>query len=105
MLGCYGSFKSKIVPFTTPFFLVILTVLKSPGLVFCRLSHILELLDCFFSFFCLFAISWAAPAAYGGSQARSRIGAVAASLHQGHSNVGSEPRLRPTPQLTGTSDP
>ena len=24
----------------------------------------------FFFFFCLFAISWAAPAAYGGSQAR-----------------------------------
>ena len=28
--------------------------------------------------FCLFAISWAAPAAYGGSQARGRIGAVTA---------------------------
>ena len=25
---------------------------------------------CFFGFFCLFAISWAAPVAYGGSQAR-----------------------------------
>ena len=38
-------------------------------------------------FFCLFAISWAAPAAYGGSQARGRIGAVA-SLHHSHSNAG-----------------
>ena len=37
--------------------------------------------------FCLFAISWAAPAAYGGSQARDQIGAVAAGLHHSHSNV------------------
>ena len=28
---------------------------------------------------------WAAPAAYGGSQARGHIGAVAASLHHSHS--------------------
>ena len=51
------------------------------------------------------AISWAAPAAYGGSQARGLIGAVAASLCQSHSNAGSEPRLQPTPQLTATPDP
>ena len=61
----------------------------------------------FFFFFCLFAFlpfSRAAPAAYGVSQARGRIGAVAASLHQSHSNVGPEPRLRPTPQLKATPD-
>ena len=52
-----------------------------------------------------FAISWAASAASGGSQARGPIGAVAASLCQSHSNTGSEPRLRPTPQLTATPDP
>ena len=57
----------------------------------------------FVCLFCLFAISWAAPMAYGGSQARSRIRAVAAGLS--HSNVGSEPCLRPTPQLTATLDP
>ena len=51
----------------------------------------------FLKFFCLFAISWAAAAAYGGSQARSRIGVVASSLLQSHSNSGSEPRLQPTP--------
>ena len=45
------------------------------------------------------AISWAAPAAYGGSQARGRIGAVATGLRQSHSNAGSELRLQPTPQL------
>ena len=65
----------------------------------------------FFFVFCLFvvvvvivAISWAAPAAYGGSQARGRIGAVATGLRQSHSNAGSEPRLQPTPQLTATPD-
>ena len=65
-----------------------------------------------FIYFCLFvffvvvavAISWAAPAAYGGSQARGRIGAVATGLRQSHSNAGSEPHLQPTPQLTATPD-
>ena len=50
------------------------------------------------------AISWAAPAAYGGSQARGLIGAVATGLRQSHSNAGSELRLQPTPQLTATPD-
>ena len=43
----------------------------------------------FILFFCLFAISRAAPVAYGGSQARGLIGAVAAGLHHSHSNAGS----------------
>ena len=47
----------------------------------------------------------AEPVAYGGSQARGLIGAVAAGLHHSHSNAGSEPRLRPTPPLTATPDP
>ena len=47
----------------------------------------------FIYLFCLFAISWATPAAYGGSQARGLIGAVAAGLHHSHSNTGSEPHL------------
>ena len=50
------------------------------------------------------AISWAAPTAYGGSQAKGKIGAVATGLRQSHSNAGSEPRLQPTPQLTATPD-
>ena len=60
-----------------------------------------------FGVFCLFvAISWAAPAAYGGSQARGPIGAAATGLRQSHSHshAGSEPRLQPTPQLTATPD-
>ena len=52
--------------------------------------------------FCLFR---AAPSAYGGSQARGPIGAVAIGLHHSHSNTGSEPHLRPIPQLTATADP
>ena len=53
-------------------------------------------------FFCLFR---AAHAAYGGSQARGRIGAVAPGLHHSHSNTRSELRLRPTPQLMAMLDP
>ena len=53
----------------------------------------------FFPFFFLRA----ALMAYGSSQARDRIRAVAGSLH--HSNARSEPPLRPTPQLTAMLDP
>ena len=56
----------------------------------------------FLSFFFLFK---AEPAAYGDSQARGRIGAVATGLRQSHSNSGTESRLQPTPQLTATQDP
>ena len=56
-------------------------------------------------FICLFAFSRAAPTAYGGSQARDLIGAVAAGLCQSHSNARSKLRLLPTPQLTATRDP
>ena len=58
-----------------------------------------------FFFFCLFAFSRATLMAHGGSQARGPIGAAAASLCHGHSNVGSKPYLQPTPQLTATLDP
>ena len=56
-----------------------------------------------FSF--LFFLIRAAFVAYGSSQARSRIGAVAAGLRHSHSNAGSESSLHPTPQLTATMDP
>ena len=74
----------------------------------------------FFFFVVVVAISWAAPAAYGGSQARGRIRAVAAGLHRStatrdpsricdlhhnHRCAGSEPHLQSTPQLTATPDP
>ena len=41
----------------------------------------------------------AAPVAYGSSQARGHIGAIATGLHHSHSNTGFELHLRPTPQL------
>ena len=53
-----------------------------------------------FYFFCL-----AEPASYASPQARGRIRAIAAGLHHSHSNTGSEPHLRSTPQLTATLDP
>ena len=43
--------------------------------------------------------------AYGGSQARGQIRAVATGLRQSHSNTGAELRLQPTPQLTAMPDP
>ena len=48
----------------------------------------------FFFFFLLFR---AAHKAYGSSQVTGRIGAIAAGLRPSHSNIGSEPRLHPTP--------
>ena len=54
---------------------------------------------CLFVCFCLFRVT---PMAYGSSQARVLIGAVAAGLRHSHSNLGSEPNLRPTPLLTET---
>ena len=55
-----------------------------------------------FFIFCLFR---GTPMAHGSSQARDRIGDVAASLHHSHSNMRVEPYLRPTPQLTAKPDP
>ena len=59
----------------------------------------------FIYLFCLFVLFKAASAAYGGSQAKGRMGAAAAGLHQSHSNTGSEPYLRPTPQLMAMLNP
>ena len=57
------------------------------------------------AFIFYFLLFRAAPAAYGDSQARGPIGAVAAGLCHSHGNAGYQPRLRPTPQLTATPDP
>ena len=80
-------------------------IIQAQHLILCFPCFSLEichfLYNLWFLFICLFlvffAISWAAPTAYGGSQARGRIGAIASSLHHNHSNAGSEPRLQPTP--------
>ena len=59
---------------------------------------------CYF-FFLSFSLFRATLMAYGGSQSTGAIRATAAGLHQSHSNAGSEPHLRPTPQLTAKLDP
>ena len=66
---------------------------------------LLQILYQNYSFFWLFAFSRAAPTAHGGSQATGRIGATAAGPRHSHSNSGSKPHLRPTPQLTAMPDP
>ena len=55
--------------------------------------------------FFFFWLCRAAPAAYGGSQARGPVGAIATSLHHSHSNAGSELHLQPILQRTATPDP
>ena len=47
----------------------------------------------------------AAPVAYGGSQARGQIRALAPGLQYSHSNTRSKPHLQPTPQLMATLEP
>ena len=56
-------------------------------------------------FFLLCVFLGLAVAAYGDFQAKGWIRAVAAGLQHSHSNPGSEPHLRPTPQLTAKPEP
>ena len=49
-----------------------------------------------FEFF--FFLFGATPMAYGSSQARGKIGAIAAALHHSHSHTGSKPCLQLTPR-------
>ena len=72
--------------------------LRDACVVFC--FYFSFFLSFFFFFSHLFAFSLAAPAAYGGSPARGRMGAVAASLYHSHSSArsneqgqGSNPHL------------
>ena len=55
-------------------------------------------------FFFFFGLFRAAPAAYGGSQARDLIGGAAAGLYHSHRNMGSELHLWHTPQPRATPD-
>ena len=64
-----------------------------------ELAHIILYTNIIIIFLVFFVFSRAAPSAYGGSQARGRIRAVAAGLRWSHSNVGFKLRLWPTPQL------
>ena len=67
-----------------------------------KMSYIVCLIVFFFLllFVCLvFCLFRDAHMACGGSQARDLIRSTAAGLRQSHSNAGSEPHLRSTPQL------
>ena len=68
-----------------------------------RVNGIFQYVSCH-SFLYLFGLFSAALKAYGDSQARGRMGAIAAGLCHSHSNVGSELCLRPI-QLTAMLDP
>ena len=68
-------------------------------------SHNVFLENWIFYFVLFFVFFRAAPAAYGSSQARGIIRATAAGLCHSHSNSGSEPCLRSTPQLTAMPHP
>ena len=71
----------------------------------CSLSNIRITIYLFiYLFIFIFSLSRATPTAYGGSQARGCIRAVAAGLYHSHSIVGSELHLQPTPQLAATPD-
>ena len=60
-----------------------------------------------FMYVCMyvFLLFRATPAAYGSSQAKGQIRALAADLRHSHSNVGSELHLQPTSQLMAMPDP
>ena len=56
--------------------------------------------------FFVFGFGFLGPqVAYGSSQPRDQIAAVAASLLHSHSNEGSQPSHLPTPQLMAMPDP
>ena len=59
--------------------------------ILCKATYTFSVFYLFF-----FLLFRAAPVAYGSSQARGRIEAVAAGLCHHHSNAGSEPHLPAT---------
>ena len=52
-----------------------------------------------FIYLFIYLFIWAAPMAFGSSQARGQTGAGAASLHHSQNNAGSEPYLWPISQI------
>ena len=99
-LALYAVYSRYV--FCFPFIVCLSLFFPVENKVLCR-KGFLSLSLFFFFFFGLFAISWAAVTAHGGSQARGPVGAIAAGLRQSHSNAESELRLQPTPQLTGNT--
>ena len=98
------SNKEKTVSFTSlsTLIFILYRVMRGNVIQFKNVITLKENPKLFF-FFCsvFFRVELVA---YGGSQARGLIGAIVASLHYSHSNVGSKLCLQPTPQLTATPD-
>ena len=63
------------------------------------------LIKIFFFFFFFLLFCFLGPHPWHMEAPTLGVKSVAASLHHSHSNVGSEPHLRTTPQLTTTLDP
>ena len=78
------------------------TDLYTAKILFFQLTEIFDGYSDSFFFLSFFR---AAPTAYGGSQARGPIRAVATSLCQSHSNARSEPCLQATPQFMAMPEP
>ena len=66
---------------------------RSTGVLRHHDSFLVDCCTSTFFFFFVFCLFMAAPMAYGGSQARGPIGAIAAGLCHSHSNTGSESHL------------
>ena len=78
---------------TSIFFNFSFLIIKVTILIYlCGLVHLDGFKETVFWFF-FFGLFRPAPMAYGGSQARDQMGAVAAGLYHSHSNVGSKPCL------------
>ena len=95
-------FVKQILKVTKPLTVTILMILILGKI--CIFIHTIIIIG-FYAFLCVYVFSRSAPVAYGGSQTRGLIEAVAVGLHHSHINAGSEPHLRPTPQLAATPDP
>ena len=73
--------------------------------LFIHLSWFLNFAYLFIFLGGLFFFLRAILTAYGGFQARGRMRAAPASLYHSHSNAGSKPHLRPTPELMAMPGP
>ena len=93
------SFKLYNTSFTPPVPFLSASSPKQPLSDFCH-HRLILLIFILFIYFYLFR---AAPAAYGDSQARGPIGAIATGLHHSHSNSRSKLCLQPTPTAHGNA--
>ena len=111
LLSLYFRFVHKLIyPFSFFFFWSFCNFHYFPENVYykhqlIKIFSLLILSQIYFFILFFLYFSRAAPVSYGGSEARGLIGAVVAGLCQSHSNGGSEPCLKTTPQLRAMPDP